>query len=203
MAHHTNQHIRTQIAQEAAKIILEEGVNDYQLAKRKAIERLRVNDRAPLPRNVEIETAIRNHQKLFYTQEDYSHQFALWKAALESMRFLQPFKPRLVGSLLNGTAGKDSSVNIHVFADALEDVLIFFLNASIPYQSAEQRVRLGTESRCYPMLRHRVVDIEIETVVFPDKALRAAPHSAIDGKPMKRAEISEVEKRAAAIYGKS
>jgi hypothetical protein len=49
------------------------------------------------------------------------------------------------------------------------------------------------------MLRYLTADVEIETIVFPINALRHAPLSTIDGKPMKRAEIAEVEKRIEAI----
>lgn len=200
MVHRTNQrHVRLQIAQEAARIILDEGIKDYQHAKRKASERLRVGDRATLPRNTEIEQAIRHHQTLFFTKDDYQHQLTLWRTAQTAMRFLQAFNPRLVGSILHGTAGRHSSVNLHVFADALEEVLILFLNSGVPYQSTERRIRNVSETKPYPMLRYLTADVEIEAIVFPINALRHAPLSTIDGKPMKRAEISEVEKRIEAI----
>ena len=187
--------LRVQLAQEAARIILNEGVKDYQMAKRKASERLRISDHAALPRNIEIEEAIQAHRNLFFTRSDHDHQFALWRAALASMRFLLPFDPRLVGAVLNGTAGRHSNVNIHIFADALEEILILFIDARIPYRSVDKRVRLGAESHYYPTLRYLDTDIEIEAVVFPHKMLRQPPLSATDGKPMKRAEIGEVEKR--------
>jgi hypothetical protein len=200
MVHRTNQqHIRLQIAQEAARIILYEGVKDYQHAKRKASERLRIIDRPTLPRNIEIEQAIRQHQTLFFTKNDYHHQLTLWRAALAAMRFLHDFNPHLVGSVLNGTAGKHSSVNLHVFADALEEILVLFLNSGVPYQCTERRIRSASETKPYPMLRYLTADVEIETVVFSHNALRQRPLSTIDGKPINRAEIDEVEERIEAL----
>jgi ribosomal protein L16/L10AE len=49
------------------------------------------------------------------------------------------------------------------------------------------------------MLRHLTADVEIETVVFPHNALRQRPLSTIDGKPINRAEIDEVEERIEAL----
>ena len=50
--------LRRALAQEAARIIVDHGVDDYLVAKRKAAERMGVTDRAVLPKNTEIEEAI-------------------------------------------------------------------------------------------------------------------------------------------------
>ena len=50
--------LRRALAQEAARIIVDHGVDDYLFAKRKAAERMGVTDHAVLPRNTEIEEAI-------------------------------------------------------------------------------------------------------------------------------------------------
>ncbi len=199
MSQKVNKRMRCRVAHEAARIILEEGVRDYQLAKRKAVDRIGANDRVPLPRNLEIEQAIRERQQLFFTEEDYSHQSALWRAALAAMTFLRTFSPRLVGEVLRGTAGKHSLVNLHVFADAAEEVLFQFLNAGIPYQCAERRIRFKNEVKSYPSVHYLETEIEIEIVVFPPEKLRQAPISAIDGKPMQRAEISVVKRKVATL----
>ena len=58
--------LRMTIAQEAARLIAEHGIHDYGLAKRKAAERLGVDtDCAVLPRNVEVEAALMERQRLF------------------------------------------------------------------------------------------------------------------------------------------
>lgn len=199
MSQKISNRLRWRVAQEAARIILEEGVNDYQLAKRKAVDRIGANERAPLPRNLEIEQAIRDRQQLFYTEKDYHHQFALWRAALAAMKFLHAFYPRLVGDVLRGTASTHSIVNLHVFADAVEEVLFQFLNAGIPYHSVERRVRFGNEVKSFPSVQYLEAEIEIEAVILPPKKLRQAPISTIDGKPMKRAEISEVNQKVATL----
>ena len=57
--------LRRALAQEAARIMAEHGIADFLQAKRKAADRLGVNDVAVLPKNVEIEAALRAHQRLF------------------------------------------------------------------------------------------------------------------------------------------
>ena len=57
--------LRRALAQEAARIMAEHGIEDFLQAKRKAADRLGVNDVAVLPKNVEIEAALRAHQRLF------------------------------------------------------------------------------------------------------------------------------------------
>ena len=50
--------LRRALAQEAARIMAEHGIEDFLQAKRKAADRLGVNDVAVLPKNVEIEAAL-------------------------------------------------------------------------------------------------------------------------------------------------
>jgi len=52
------EHLRLALAQEAARIMSEQGIDDYRLAKRKAAERLGATDIAVLPKNSEIEAAL-------------------------------------------------------------------------------------------------------------------------------------------------
>ncbi len=196
-----DQRLRVYVAQEAARIILDEGVNDYQLAKHKALERIGVHDRGALPRNIEIEQAIREHRQLFFTEADYRHQSKLWHAALAAMERLRDFKPRLVGSLLEGTAGRHSHVNLHVYSDAVEEILFLLLDMGIAYRSVERRINFGSEGRCCPGLQFVEADIEVLAVVFSHKENRQNPLSAVDGKPMKRADLSEVRKKVALLHG--
>ena len=58
--------LRRALAQEAARIMAEHGVQDFLIAKRKAAERLGVEDvAAVLPKNSEIELALAEYQRLF------------------------------------------------------------------------------------------------------------------------------------------
>jgi hypothetical protein len=189
-----DQRLRTRIAQEAARILLDEGVEDYHLAKRKAADRLNASHRSQLPRNSEVERAVRDHQRLFFTNGYHDLLSVLRRAALDGMRLLREFEPRLVGSVLQGTAGKHSEINLHVFADAVEEVLFVLMHAGITYRSTERRLRYGNDVRHYPCLRLLANGCRMEIVVLPTGALKQSPLSPIDGKPMQRATIKQVER---------
>ena len=60
-----SENLRRAVAQEAARIMAEHGIGDFLQAKRKAADRLGVNDVAVLPKNIEIEAALPAHQRLF------------------------------------------------------------------------------------------------------------------------------------------
>ncbi|MDQ3796214.1 MAG: hypothetical protein M3294_01200 [Pseudomonadota bacterium] len=189
-----DQRLRIRIAQEAARILLDEGVEDYHLAKRKAADRLNASHRSQLPRNSEVERAVRDHQRLFFTNGYHDLLSVLRRAALDGMRLLREFEPRLVGSVLQGTAGKHSEINLHVFADAVEEVLFVLMHAGITYRSTERRLRYGNDVRHYPCLRLLANGYRMEIVVLPTGALRQSPLSPVDGKPMQRATIKQVER---------
>ena len=110
------------VAQETARIIVNQGIRDFGLAKKKAAERLGLRDRGSLPGNAEIEQAVSEHLQLFAGDSHPDLLQTMRQAALSAMEMLAPFTPRLVGPVLNGTADANSAVNLHVFADSAESV---------------------------------------------------------------------------------
>src|SRR5262245_6582154 len=109
--------LRRALAQEAARIMAEHGISDFFVAKRKAAERLGVPDGgAVLPKNTEIEAALAEYQRLFGGASHAESLHAQRRAALSAMRYLREFEPRLVGSVLSGTATEHSEVQLHLFA---------------------------------------------------------------------------------------
>lgn len=186
--------MRQRIAQEAARLIASEGIRDYLAAKRKAAERLGAPDTQNLPRNTEVEAELAAYQRLFRDRDQARRVRELRAAALSAMRFFERFEPRLAGSVLSGTAGAYSDVNLHVFADAPEDVAVFLMGANVPYEQAQRRLRVDRDDYVtFPAVRFLAGDIEIEAVIFPLNGLRQAPRSPLDGKPMARANIRRVE----------
>ena len=115
--------LRVLLAQEAARVIGEEGVRDYQLAKRKAASRLGVRDlHGNLPTNGEIEAALVERQRIFGGAAHDGNLRRLRGAALDAMRWFAPFEPRLVGPVLVGTATPHTDVQLHVFCDSTERI---------------------------------------------------------------------------------
>lgn len=186
--------MRQRIAQEAARLIVNEGIRDYLVAKRKAAERLGAPDTQNLPRNIEVEAELAAYQRLFQERDQPRRLRQLRAAALEAMRFFARFAPRLTGSVLSGTAGEHSDINLHLFADSPEEVHLFLLEANVPYEQSQRRLRLERDDYAsYPSARFLAGEIQVEAVIFPLNGLRQAPRSPLDGKPMARANQRRVE----------
>src|SRR5579871_134895 len=135
-----SENLRRALAQEAARIMAEHGIRDFFVAKRKAAERFGVTDGAVLPKNIEIETALGEYQRLF---GGASH--AQCSAALLAMRRLQAFEPRLVGPVLSGTATEHSDVQLHLFAETAESVAISLMDQGIRHEVTARRVKMNAE----------------------------------------------------------
>jgi hypothetical protein len=188
------EHLRRALAQEAARIMAEQGIDDYRLAKRKAAERLGATDIAVLPKNTEIEEALANHQRLFESHTHSSTLRDLRRTALQAMRLLKRFEPRLVGPVLSGTASAHSEVNLHLFAEGAESVALHLLDNGIPHRIAERRLRYEPDRLVpYPVVRFVAGNQDIDAVVFPINGIRQSPASPVDGRPMRRANAEELE----------
>lgn len=197
--------LRRALAQEAARIMSEQGIDDYGLAKRKAAERLDATDIAVLPKNTEIEAALAAHHRLFEANTHSSTLSRLRRTALQAMRLLQRFQPRLVGPVLSGTASAHSEVNLHLFAEGAEPVALHLMEQGIPHRMAERRLRYEPNRLvAYPVVQFVAGDKEIDAVVFPIDGIRQSPASPVDGRPMKRADAAELEsllKKEEAVSG--
>ncbi len=180
---------RKVLAQEAARIIVEQGIEDYRVAKLKAAERLGMSARGALPGNTEIEQAVSEHLELFGGESHLDLLRVLRRAALSAMELLDPFAPRLVGPVLHGTASANSPVNLHVFADDAETVAIRLQEHAIQYRPFERRLKSRRDrSETFAAFRFMQDESPIEATVFPVDGVRQAPISPVDGKPMRRAD---------------
>jgi hypothetical protein len=182
------------LAEEAARIILDEAVQDYGAAKRKARERLGLPPTIALPKNTEVEQALIMLQQLFGGRQHLELQQRMRETALQAMKVLADFQPRLVGPTLAGTATPHSAVNLHLFAGAPEQVLMQLISHRIPFESFERRLRTraGAGYEEFPALSFVAGDVAVEITVFPEHGVRQAPLSPIDGKPMRRATPANV-----------
>ena len=191
---HQDRH-RVLLAQEAARIMADEGVRDFRLAKRKAAERLGLPVNGTLmPRNTEVEQALIDHQRLFNGAGHSHHLRLLREAALEALDFFVRFRPRMVGSVLSGSAGTHSAVDLHLFADTTEDVMLFLVEHDIPFETAERRMRMGPDDyQWFPVYQFAAGDVPMDLVVFPEKYERRPPWSPVDAKPMRRAGRGELQ----------
>lgn len=186
-------HARQRVAHEAARLMVESGIRDYQIAKRKAAGRLGLGASRDLPRNDEIEREREAYQRLFGDEERSHHVMSLRACALEAMRLLESFDPRLVGPVLSGTADRHSEVCLHLFSDPPEAVAMFLLDHRITFDQGEAHVRFQAHTHeRLPAFRFIAGDTQVELVVFSARVRRRVPLSPVDGRAMCRAKLAEV-----------
>lgn len=164
----TKDRTRRLIAQEAARLMAEEGFHEYLPAKTKAAARLGVTDVRRLPRNEEIDAALEEYHRLYRAEVQPRHIVRLRKLALEAMRFLKAFEPRLVGGVLDGSAGEFSPITLHLFPDAPEEVMHRLMDAKIPFTEKSVTLPNGlNRSAIYPGLSFWVDGVAIDLVLLP------------------------------------
>jgi len=186
--------LRRALAQEAARIMAEHGIHDFLLAKRKAAERFAAADVGALPKNVEVEAALAEYQRLFGGDAHAESIQSQRRTALDAMRRLSEFEPRLVGPVLHGTATAHAEIQLHLFTDFAESVAIKLIDAGIPHEITEKRMRMDpSRVVAIPGVRFELNEHEIEASVFPTDGIRQAPVSPVDGKPMRRVDADELE----------
>jgi len=134
--------LRQLVAQQAARMMAEDGVLDYGYAKKKAGRQLGVVDANCLPSNTEIEEEIRLFHEIYNSDEQPETLRQLRQDALATMQIFARFNPHLTGSVLDGTAGQYAETHIHLFADSAKEVEIFLLNQQIPYDSNDKSYRI-------------------------------------------------------------
>lgn len=174
--------------------MLESGSRDYHHAKQKAASRLNIKGDDALPRNSEIEQALREHQALFFGEAQRKALRVRREAALEAMLFFRDFSPRLAGPVWEGTADSHSLVQLHMHDDDAETIARFLQEQRIPAQLHFRRLRLDrARDADLPVWRFQADDLGFELIVLPYGLLRQAPLSDIDGKPMKRGSIEQLE----------
>lgn len=184
--------MRARIAAVAARLMAEDGVDNFALAKRKAARQLGAGDSESLPANEEVEAELRAYQSLYQGDEQRDRVRALREVALDAMRSLAAFRPYLSGPVLKGTAGRYADVDLQLFTDDLKSVELFLLNRNVPYDVSEVRHYCGDEVRAVPVLRVDWDDVPVNLAVYAAKDERAALKASLSGRPMERAGLAAV-----------
>ena len=186
--------VRRMIAAEAARIMATQAQSNYRIAKQKAAQRLGVGAHTVLPSNVEVETALRAYQEFYGGAQHLERLQKLRACALRVMRSLASFQPRLVGPVLDGTADQHSRICLHVFSDPPDAVAIHLLDQGLAFRHEQRKIRWHNGShRQVPLLVTQMENVKVELNLFNCLDLRQAPPSPVDGRPQKRAPITEVE----------
>lgn len=185
---------RSRIAHFAARLMAEDGIEDYALAKRKAARQAGVPDTRALPTNEEIAVALKTYQQIYHREEHRSRLRDLRGKAVRAMQELMQFNPYLTGSVLNGSAGKYADINLQLFTDNVKAVELYLIDRRIPYQAAQSRLYSGEELRTVPVYTVNDDGTEIELTVLSTLDLRAPLKASLEGKAIERAKLPAVER---------
>ena len=184
--------MRTRIAAAAARLMAEDGIDNFALAKRKAARQLGAADTESLPTNDEVESALRDYRALYQAEEHPERIAELRRVALDAMRALERFSPYLTGPVLKGIAGPYAEIDLQLYPDSTKDVELFLLERNIPFDTAETRRFSGNRAHAVSVFKLDWLGAQLRLSVFDPRDERIALKSSQAGRVMDRAGIAEV-----------
>ena len=187
--------LRRHLADEAARLLADEGVAGYAAARHKAAQRLGVRDTRLWPKGSEIQEALISRQRLFH--RDQGRVLAgLMQRAAEAMTRFRRFRPRLVGGVREGTADRRTPVRLHLFAETPEEVILELLEQGIPWDERSLDLPYADGGhRRRPLLYFMAGEVTFELLILPPLELHDPPLSPIDDRPERGLDLDEVNQR--------
>jgi len=181
--------MREQLAHQAAKLMAEDGITDHAFAKRKAARQLGAADTQHLPSNQEVDEALHSYRALYQRDSHPAILRQLREEALSVMRLLEPFHPYLTGSVLSGSAGEHSDINVMLFSDDAKAVLLFLLKHQIEFADGEWKVQLAGREESVPSYTLTGESgVQTHLIVLPENARHSGSRH-----PETHADIAAVE----------
>ncbi len=184
--------LRRRLAYDAARMMAVDGVADYATAKWKAARQAGLEDANLLPDNHEIEAALREYQGLYQKDDQPAQLRRLREVAVKVMRDFADFRPALVGSVLSGTAGQHSDVNLQLFTDDPKALTLFLLNRRYRFEEGSKRMRRGERTEDVPRILIEVEGVAVTLTVLDRGDERMATARSAAEAPA-RARLAEVE----------
>jgi hypothetical protein len=184
--------MRQRIAAAAARLMAEDGIDDFALAKRKAARQLGAPETEALPTNDEVEAELEAYRSLYQADEHPELLAELRRIALDAMRAFERFSPYLTGPVLKGTAGPYAEIELQLFPESPKDVEIFLLEQHIPFSTREGRRFSGDRAHAVSVFTLNWEDAPLKLSVFDPRDERIAMKTSQAGRVMDRAGIAEV-----------
>lgn len=183
---------QARVAQEAAQFMVDGVESEYLHAKERAMMMLGLTNMDRMPSNREVRQWIGRLAKLEIGEEEVKRRVrAMREIAVAIMAELDDFDPFLIGSTLSGEIRENSDIDLHVYADNFEtikDVLESAGYEEIEEEHIENRkghfVHLKWYEGAYP----------VEITIIPVSERAVIPMSSVTNKPMKRADLTAVQR---------
>ena len=183
--------LRVLVAREAARLMFEEGVEQYFDAKKKAAKRILGKQTRNLPSNGEISDELHQLSLFHHGDELATTLFEMRLLAMDVMEHLEVFNPRLIGSVSTGRIRHGSDIDLHIFTDSLE-VLQNYLDG-FGWQYELKQVWIEKNGKPVEYIHvYLALEYSVELSVYPINEIRVCGRSSTDGKPINRLSVSAV-----------
>lgn len=175
---------RRWLAEEAARLMAEQGIAEPERARRKVAERAGIADKRRWPSNEEVQEALLAYRRLFWRPEQTAAVDRQRKQALAAMRHFHRFRPRLIGSLATDYPDPSLPVRLLLAAEAVDEVVLELLNQGIRWRERQEARRFADGSRGFlPVLSFLAGDTPVELLVLPRTARSNPPLDPMDDRP--------------------
>ena len=144
------------------------------------------------PSRAALQQAIDDYRSLFHPGQS-DRLTAQRGLALDAMRTLEEFHPRLTGTLVHGDGPLDK-IRLLLIADSPEQIILHLEDRGMPWHSAEVTLHFsGGRHTAQPALRFLAGDVTIELIVLDPKSRSDPPRDPIDGGPLTSLDIERLE----------
>jgi hypothetical protein len=186
-------------ALEAARIICEELVVDYRIAKNKAVQRLGLTAKGALPDNAEVQQAVIDYQRLFGGDGYVERLRRMREIAVRALKLLADFSPRLVGAVVSGAVTQAHRVQLHAFSDKAESIEKLQANRGFAVEQGDRDYRFADgREESIALASFELDGIGVDVAVFGEGDERHAPVNPADGSSYKRLDLAQAEALARA-----
>jgi hypothetical protein len=124
-------------AQRCAALIVESGLTDWKLARRKSANGLGVAPHTPEPSDTHIIAAIREYNALYQPNEHRAQIRAQREEALSWMEYFTEFSPKLTGAVAEGWAHAESEIRIELVVSDEKTFEIKLVNDDVRFHALE------------------------------------------------------------------
>lgn len=193
--------LRHAIAFEAARLMYDRVESEYFTAKLKAAKRLCRGYVKPadLPSNAEIRDLVQHFARTYEGDRRTANLKRMRLLALDMMRRLARYRPKLIGSTFTGHVRQGSDIDLHLFADSTEGIEDILTGDGFKFEVERKQVTKAGESRVFTHV-HVQGEFTFELTVYAEKLASFVFTSSITGKPIERASIAELEQLLTAEY---
>jgi len=175
---------RRWLAEEAARLMADQGIAAPEQARRKVAERAGIDNKRLWPSNEEIQEALLAYRRLFWRPDQGAALNRRREQALMAMRHFHLFRPRLIGDLAADYPDPDQPIRLHLFAETPDEVIYALMNQGIPWRERQEQRRFADGSRrLLPVLTFLAGETAVELLVLPLGARSNPPLNPLDERP--------------------